>query len=154
MLAALQITPNSSVHILAESAENIPANLQSGVHDWVDLRGRSDVDQAGTVTEAGQPATQADKVQHEVAALKMAQGLLKGISSSTTALSLLHRGCLDDCGEMQSCMQQLSSQYLALQAASLSQSAPLQIGPEFRQAVIVSHLVCRGFLNSMLVCWV
>lgn len=75
------------MHILAESAENNPVNLQSEVHDWVDLRGKPDEDQAETVTQADQPDTQADKVQHEVAALKMAQGLLKGMLASTSASS-------------------------------------------------------------------
>ncbi|KAL3154903.1 hypothetical protein ABBQ38_011440 [Trebouxia sp. C0009 RCD-2024] len=84
-LADAKITPNSSVHILAESAENIAANLQSGVHDWVDLRGKPDEDQAETVSQAGQPDPQADQVQHEVAALKMAQGLLKGELDATKA---------------------------------------------------------------------
>ena len=75
------MTPNSSIHILAKSAENIPANLQTGGNDWVDVKERPIADQADTVTQDGKAAAQADKVQHEVAALKMAQGLLKGVLS-------------------------------------------------------------------------
>ena len=75
------MTPNSSIHILAESAENTPANLQTGGNDWVDLKERSAEDQADAVTKDGKSAAQTDKVQHEVAALKMAQGLLKGVLS-------------------------------------------------------------------------
>ena len=79
-LVALQMTPNSSIHILAKSAENTPANSQTGGHDWVDLK-ETPEDQADAVTKDGKSAAQADKVQHEVAALKMAQGLLKGVLS-------------------------------------------------------------------------
>lgn len=71
------MTPNSSIHILAKSAENT-ANFQNGGNDWVDLKERSDEDQSDALTKDGKSVVQADKVQHEVAALKMAQGLLKG----------------------------------------------------------------------------
>ena len=85
MFAALQMTPNSSIHILAKSAEITPANIQAGGNDWVHLKERPDDDQAEAVTKHGKSAAQADKVQHEVAALKMAQGLLKGVPQPTHA---------------------------------------------------------------------
>lgn len=75
------MTPNSSIHILVKSAENIPANLQIGGNDWVDLNETPVYGQADAVTKDGKAAARADKVQHEVAALKMAQGLLKGVLS-------------------------------------------------------------------------
>ena len=49
------------------------------------LKERPDDDQAEAVTKHGKSAAQADKVQHEVAALKMAQGLLKGVPQPTHA---------------------------------------------------------------------
>lgn len=67
------MTPNSSIHILAKSAETTPANLQTGGNDWVDLKERPAEDQAEAVTKDGKSV--------EVAALKMAQGLLKGVPS-------------------------------------------------------------------------
>lgn len=83
-LADTKMTPNSSIHILAKSAE-VTANLQNGGNDWIDLKERSDEDQADAVTKDGKSVAQADKVQHEVAALKMAQGLLKGELDATKA---------------------------------------------------------------------
>lgn len=81
----MQMTPNSSIHILAKSDENVPANSQTGGHsDWVDLKEKSAEEPINPIKE--KPSLpQADKVQHEVAALKMAQGLLKG-----TTYTLLH----------------------------------------------------------------
>lgn len=81
----MQMTPNSSIHILAKSDENVPANSQTGVHsDWVDLKEKSAEEPINPIKE--KPSLpQADKVQHEVAALKMAQGLLKG-TTYTSAL--------------------------------------------------------------------
>lgn len=78
-LPALQMMPNSSIHILAKSDENVPANSQTGVHnDWVDLKEKTAEDTTTAVKEK-KSTVHADKVHHEVAALKMAQGLLKGI---------------------------------------------------------------------------
>ena len=72
------MTPNSSIHILAKSDENVPANSQTGVHnDWVDLKEKP-AEETIKPTKERLPTAQANKVQHEVAALKMAQGLLKG----------------------------------------------------------------------------
>lgn len=72
------MTPNSSIHILAKSDENVPANSQTGVlNDWVDLKEKP-AEEAINATKERLPTTQANKVQHEVAALRMAQGLLKG----------------------------------------------------------------------------
>ena len=76
----LQMTPTSSIHILAKSAENVPAVSQTGHNDWVDLKEKPAEDKTKFIPKDRQPAAQADKVQHEVAALKMAQGLLKGAS--------------------------------------------------------------------------
>jgi len=75
----VQMTPNSSIHILAKSDENVPANsIQTGVHnDWVDLKEKP-AEEAINPTKERLTTAQANKVQHEVAALKMAQGLLKG----------------------------------------------------------------------------
>lgn len=74
----VQMTPNSSIHILAKSDENVPANSQTGVlNDWVDLKEKP-AEEAINPTKERLPTAQANKVQHEVAALKMAQGLLKG----------------------------------------------------------------------------
>lgn len=71
---ALQITPNSSIHILAKSSENINPNASS---DWIDLKEKTDED---AVSDAkAQQGADANRVQHEVAALRMAQGLLKGV---------------------------------------------------------------------------
>lgn len=53
----------------------------------MDLKERFDEDRADAVTKDGKWVAQADKVQHEVAALKMAQGLLKGAQSLTQAVS-------------------------------------------------------------------
>ena len=76
--AALQIPLNPSIHILAKSDENIPANSQTCVsNDWVDLKGKSGQGSSTASTDKKSPV-QSDKVQHEVAALRMAQGLLKG----------------------------------------------------------------------------
>lgn len=84
------MTPNSSIHILAKSSENIHPNAG---HDWVDLKER--LEESGS---KGQQSAEADKVQHEVAALKMAQGLLKGMTSLLCLLSLLWRPLLPACG--------------------------------------------------------
>lgn len=75
------MTPTSSIHILAKSDENVPANSQTGVqNDWVDLKEKP-AEEAINPTKERLPTAQANKVQHEVAALKMAQGLLKGKSA-------------------------------------------------------------------------
>lgn len=79
------MTPTSSIHILAKSTENTPATFQNGANDWVDLKEKSEEDRTKTASKGRQTATQADKVQHEVAALKMAQGLLKGVFLASTA---------------------------------------------------------------------
>ncbi|DBA90262.1 TPA: hypothetical protein ACH3X1_003555 [Trebouxia sp. C0004] len=84
-LADAKMTPNSSIHILAKSDENVPANSQTGVHnDWVDLKEKP-AEEAINPTKERLTTTQANKVQHEVAALKMAQGLLKGELDATKA---------------------------------------------------------------------
>ena len=80
------MTPTSSIHILAKSAEHTPATFQNGANDWVDLKEKSEEDSAKTASKVRQSATRADKVQHEVAALKMAQGLLKGVFCARKAL--------------------------------------------------------------------
>lgn len=67
------MTPNSSIHILAKSSENIHPNAGS---DWIDLKGKAEEDLSSNVPD--QQVADFDRVQHEVAALKMAQGLLKG----------------------------------------------------------------------------
>ena len=72
------MTPNSSIHILAKSDENMPANSQHTVPgDWVDLKGKPNPSTKVAHKEK-QTKIPADAVQHEVAALKMSQGLLKG----------------------------------------------------------------------------
>ncbi|DBB05911.1 TPA: hypothetical protein ACH3X3_009910 [Trebouxia sp. C0006] len=84
-LADAKMTPNSSIHILAKSDENVPANSQTGVlNDWVDLKEKP-AEEAINPTKERLPTAQANKVQHEVAALKMAQGLLKGELDATKA---------------------------------------------------------------------
>lgn len=84
----LQLTPNSSIHILAKSDENVPANSQSGVHnDWVDLKEKT-TEETNKAFKDKPSTVPVDRVQHEVAALKMAQGLLKG-----AAPVLCHSAC-------------------------------------------------------------
>ncbi|KAL0042653.1 hypothetical protein WJX79_006792 [Trebouxia sp. C0005] len=84
-LTDAKMTPTSSIHILAKSDENVPANSQTGVqNDWVDLKEKP-AEEAINPTKERLPTAQANKVQHEVAALKMAQGLLKGELDATKA---------------------------------------------------------------------
>lgn len=84
-LADAKLTPNSSIHILAKSDENVPANSQSGVHnDWVDLKEKT-TEETNKAFKDKPSTVPVDRVQHEVAALKMAQGLLKGELDATKA---------------------------------------------------------------------
>lgn len=86
-LADTKITPSSSIHILAKSDENVPANAQNPMpNDWVDLKEKTESKSKPILKEKQKPSSrQADVVQHEVAALKMAQGLLKGELDATKA---------------------------------------------------------------------
>ena len=67
------MSPNSSIHIVAKSSENVHPNAG---HDWVDLKEKLEGD-ADTGSKR-QQTLESNKAQHEFAALKMAQGLLKG----------------------------------------------------------------------------
>lgn len=86
-LADTKITPNSSIHILAKSDENVPANSQNAVpNDWVDLKEKSESKAKAVAKEKQKHSNRpSDVVQHEVAALRMAQGLLKGELDATKA---------------------------------------------------------------------
>ena len=100
-ICCLQITPSSSIHILAKSDENVPANAQNPMpNDWVDLKEKTESKSKPILKEKQKPSSrQTDVVQHEVAALKLAQGLLKG-------MYLLNVVDLTACYEKSACHQQ------------------------------------------------
>ena len=92
----VQMTPQSSVHILAKSSENIHPNAQAAGHDWIDLKEKPEEAIVKTIKEQLR-APDVDRAQHEVAALKMAQGLLKGAvltwqSTWTSSIVAHHQG--------------------------------------------------------------
>lgn len=89
-----QMTPQSSIHILAKSSENIHPNAQAAGHDWIDLKEKPEEAAVKNVKEQPEGtavkdvkeqlrAPDVDRAQHEVAALKMVQGLLKGAASTS-----------------------------------------------------------------------